>query len=498
MPERVRPRRWLHRVPPGRAAVRRRRRDAVQRERRRHGPRRHLRRPARASPATSRPARASARAPTSACSYIGCDYYPTVTAAVRQLRRPSNPFAVAVANTAEQTGERHDHPRRQRRRHLDTVAAGDVKVITLPWVNELTQGSGPTKRRRRRLPPALDQAGHGVPVQPAQRGDQSTNDASLLLPVNTWTGNYLVASWQFWNDSACCPGFYAVVAAQDNTTVKLSAVGDRQGRPGRRRRRGRRHRQVVLNEGDVLEVLQRRRRRPDRHDRHRRQADPGDRRPRVHATSRSTSTACDHLEESMFPIETLAKEYIVVPPVQVPNDALEKAQIVRIIATEDNTTLTFTPDQPVGQDPRQRRRLRRDPDRRPPSSVVTADKKILVVAVHGRPGRPATAPATRRCCSPCRSDPVPQRATCSTPDRTGPANYVDIIAPDGATVTVDGAAVGGFAADRRHRLPLAHVKLSQRRRRQPHRHRRRRRRHQRLRRAQTTAATGTPAASTST
>jgi hypothetical protein len=42
--------------------------------------------------------------------------------------------------------------------------------------------------------------------------------------------------------------------------------------------------------------------------------------------------ACDHLEESMFPIEALAKEYIVVPPVQVPNDQLEKAQVVRVIA----------------------------------------------------------------------------------------------------------------------------------------------------------------------
>ena len=32
----------------------------------------------------------------------------------------------------------------------------------------------------------------------------------------------------------------------------------------------------------------------------------------------------------MFPIETLAKEYVVVPPVQVPNDKLDKAQFVRI------------------------------------------------------------------------------------------------------------------------------------------------------------------------
>ena len=44
--------------------------------------------------------------------------------------------------------------------------------------------------------------------------------------------------------------------------------------------------------------------------------------------------ACDHLEESMFPIETLAKEYVVAPPVQFPNNNAEKGQIVRVIASE--------------------------------------------------------------------------------------------------------------------------------------------------------------------
>ncbi|MCY1066982.1 hypothetical protein OV090_19580 [Nannocystis sp. RBIL2] len=48
--------------------------------------------------------------------------------------------------------------------------------------------------------------------------------------------------------------------------------------------------------------------------------------------------ACDQLEESMFPIETLAEECVVVPPVQVPNDRFDKAQVVPAIASEDNTT----------------------------------------------------------------------------------------------------------------------------------------------------------------
>src|SRR5690606_19141654 len=88
-------------------------------------------------------------------------------------------------------------------------------------------------------------------------------------------------------------------------------------------------------------------------------------------------TACDHLEESMFPIETLAKEYVVVPPVQVPNDQLDKAQMVRIIASEADTHLTFNPDQPVGK------YLANAGDWielavTTAKFVVTADKKILV------------------------------------------------------------------------------------------------------------------------
>src|SRR5690606_5773352 len=60
-------------------------------------------------------------------------------------------------------------------------------------------------------------------------------------------------------------------------------------------------------------------------------------------------TACDHLEESIFPLQTLAQEYLIAPPVQVPNTNALKATIVRVIATEDNTQVTFSPDQGYDQ-----------------------------------------------------------------------------------------------------------------------------------------------------
>jgi len=167
--------------------------------------------------------------------------------------------------------------------------------------------------------------------------------------------------------------------------------------------------------------------------------------------------ACDHLEESMFPIETLATEYIVVPPVQVPNDAAEKAVIVRVVASEANTTLTFDPDQPVNK------LLANAGDfvEIPPTTakfVVKADKKILVAEyMVGQGANFGT------------SDPAMLIAVPSAQYRSSylfyaqtawQANYVDIVAPAGANVTVDGAPVGNFVAIGASGFSLAHVKLS--------------------------------------
>src|SRR5262249_2764904 len=52
--------------------------------------------------------------------------------------------------------------------------------------------------------------------------------------------------------------------------------------------------------------------------------------------------ACDHLEESMIGIETLGKRYVVVAPA-VPTLFDGKEEVVRIIATEPDTHLTYTP-----------------------------------------------------------------------------------------------------------------------------------------------------------
>jgi hypothetical protein len=170
-----------------------------------------------------------------------------------------------------------------------------------------------------------------------------------------------------------------------------------------------------------------------------------------------SDSACDHLEESMFPLETLAKDYLVVPPAQVPNDQLAKAQMVRVIASEDNTTITYTPPQPAPTT------LAKAGDfleiaKTTAAFKVSADKKIAVAQymVGQGSGFGTSDPAMLMSVA---IDQYRKNYLFHAPP-TWSANYVDVIAPDGAVVTVDDAPVSGFIVIPGTGFSFAHVKLS--------------------------------------
>jgi hypothetical protein len=385
-------------------------------------------------------------------SYIGCDYYPTVLQQHDGYNTaPTTEFAVAVANTTGQAAQ-VTVTRAGNMVSQVMVAPGAVQVIKLPWVNELTKGSGPSVlvadgayRLRSSQPVTVYQYN---PLNAT-----TTNDSSVLLPVNTWTGDYLVAAWPHWIGSY--PGFYAVVARQDNTTVTVtpSATGKAVQQGGGIAANG--TGQVVLNEGDVLQVMSQ-------------SGDVtgtlihADKQIQVFGGHECTNVpldiaACDHLEESMFPIETLAKEYVVVPPVQVPNDQLDKAQVVRVIASEANTTLTFTPDQPVAKV------LANAGDfvelkTTTAKFIVTSDKRILVSQyMVGQSGGFGTSdPAMLLAVNPLqwRKNYLFYAAT------TWQANYVDVLGPKNAVVKVDGNPVAAWQPIGASNYQVAHIKLS--------------------------------------
>ena len=389
-------------------------------------------------------------------SYIGCEYYPTV---VQQFdgynQAPAFEYAVAVANASDKVAKVTVTRGPNMVAQVD-VQPTSVQLIKLPWVNELSSGYGPSVV----VPDGAYRLRSTNPVTVYQYNPLTvtyTNDASVLLPTNTWTGNYLVAAWPTWPfGNQAVPGLYAVTARQDNTKVTLhpSATGKIVKPGGGVAADG--TGVVMLNEGDVLEVLSNY------------NGDvtgtiiEADKPVQVIGGHKCTNvplnvTACDHLEESMFPIETLAKEYVVVPPVQVPNDQAEKGQIVRVIASEANTTLVFTPDQPVGK------LLVNAGDfveikTTTAKFVVTADKKILVSQyMVGQDGGYGTSdPAMLVTVNPqqWRKNYLFHAAT------NWQANYVDILAPKNAVVTVDAVNVANWQPVGATNYQVAHVKLS--------------------------------------
>jgi hypothetical protein len=326
-------------------------------------------------------------------------------------------------------------------------------VIKLPWVNELTKGTGPTVKvtdgayRVRSTNPVTVYQFNPV-------GATHTNDSSLLLPVNTWGMDYMAVSWPHWNNLNL-PAWYAVVASQDGTTVDLSPSATGKSIQAGAGVAADGTGQVTLDEGDVLQVITNT------------NGDvtgtivAADKPIEVFAGHDCTNipfniSACDHLEESMFPIDGLGKEYIVVPPVQVPNNNQDKAQMVKIVASEPDTTLTFEPDQPVNKTLVNAGDFVQI-DMTTAAFKVSSDKKITVAQfMVGQSAGFGTSDPSMVLAVPTeqyRTDYLFYAAPSWT------KNFVDVIGPNGVNATVDGGAVMGWKPIGNSGFSVAHVEL---------------------------------------
>lgn len=378
-------------------------------------------------------------------SYIGCDFYPTVTSQHDDYNKGAHVFAVTIANTTAEAAA-VTITRGDAEVAAVVVGPGSVEAVELPWVTELSEGPGPSAL-------VVDGAYRLRSDQPVTVYQYNpfaatvSNDASLLIPVNAWGKRVVVASS---TEAFDYPSFYAVVAAQDQTTVTLtpSATGKTVQAGGGVMADG--SGQVVLDRGDVLQVL----------------TDGGDLTGTLVEADRPVQViggskclfapvdlfACDHGEESIFPIDTLAKTYVIVPPAQYPNGVTENPQVVRVIASEANTTLSFMPDQPVAK------LLAKVGDYvELPSGtakyVVTADKRVLVSQFMAASG---SHPAMLLAVTPAqwRTEYLVHAPP------SWEVNFVDIIAEKGTTVMVDGAAVAGLVDIPGTGYVYTHAKLS--------------------------------------
>jgi hypothetical protein len=368
-------------------------------------------------------------------SYIGCEYYATVTVN-SALTNASSHFAVAISNTAASDATVTIYQGST----LVTaaiVSASSVQVINLAWNNLRTSTTtalftGLSYHIKSTQPVTVYQFN---PLEyHAGITYTYTNDASLLIPINSWGASYVVASRATWNSYH---GFYAVVASEDSTTVTLtpSATGTSISSGAGVAADG--TGTVTLNAGDVLQVQS-----------------GGDTSSDLSGTIvnadkpievfgghnctfiPSDTGYCDHLEEAMFPIDTLSNIYVVASP-SVPGST-PGMFFTRIIATEAQTTLSCEPavDSCVTTIPLAGGYVELSSNS---AFEVTADKKVIVSQyMQGNgdsavPGDPAMALAVT-------TEQFRKSYLFHAPTNYD-NNYVNVVAPSTATVLLDGAAL---------------------------------------------------------
>ncbi|HQK16514.1 MAG TPA: IgGFc-binding protein, partial [Polyangiaceae bacterium] len=396
-------------------------------------------------------------------TYIGCDYFPTVTLNTQIAELGGFQyfhFSVAISNTSSSEAQ-ISITQGPTTISSTTVAPDSVQVVHLPWT-DLRTASATTiatkgAYRLRSTQPVTVYQFNPLEYMVSGYGSYS-NDASLLIPVTAWGTRYMVASRNTWQYSGFwLPGFYSVVASEDGTTVNLvpSATGN-DILPGAGLTSG--QGTVVLNQGDVLQVLSGT---SPSHDLTGTivEADKPIQVIGGHACTYVPSTvpACDHLEESMFPINTLASEYIVTPP-SLPTLAQPKAFFVRVIAAEPGVSATF---EPAVSAPITLNNLgdyveidANQPFRIQATGRILVSQYMKGQNAGGNSGDPAMALAVT-------SSQFRQSYLFHSPVNYE-HNYVNIIAPDGAQVTLDGAPVTGFVpvgttgySDARLKLPTS-------------------------------------------
>jgi len=378
-------------------------------------------------------------------SYIGCEYYPTVTG---NTTGTMFDFAVAIANTTNQDAMVTIENGALMTPMTVPVPASRVTVQVLPWVDSLKLCNTPDTDgciSGNMGPGAMAAKGayhlrstHPVTVyqfnslEYVKGGVPSySNDASLLLPTNVWRTEYYAAAWQ--QLANVNPSELAVTAMQDGTNVMINTRADTLAGAGAPAFAANTPQPITLNAGDVLEMT----------------SHTGDLTGSYFSSDKPIQiisghycadipdgvTACDHIEESMFGVDTLGTRYIINAPA-VTSIPSGKVEVVRIIATQANTNLTYTPAQPGAPATIAQAGDFVEIAGNAASFMIQADQKILVAQymegqdAGGGTGDPAIALAVP--IEQFRQDYLFH----APPSYT--TNYVDVTAPTGANVMLDG------------------------------------------------------------
>lgn len=320
-------------------------------------------------------------------SYIGCEYWPVTTR--NSELQPEFTFAVVVANPALVPAE-VAIARGDTEVARAAVAPGGLETIELPWVEELRNPEGGLStlvtagayRLASDVPVTVYQFN---PLQYRRAGDCAmepsgmasdgqcysfTNDASLLLPTHVLTGSYIGVSrathyLRVEDREATSPGFLTIVGVDDTpVTVEVRSRAYTAPSPdGAVMAMEPRDTQTfTLGAGDVLQLAS---------------SVPTEGCPtewvretgydvaycdlgpdwdltgtEVRASGRVSLIgghdctflpfnrwACDHLEETIFPVEALGTEVVVANTAPLRGEP----NILRVVSAADDNLITLEP-----------------------------------------------------------------------------------------------------------------------------------------------------------
>ncbi len=380
-------------------------------------------------------------------SYIGCEYFATVTANSLDPLDKFH-FAIAISNTSQSSASVTIEGGTLTAPVSLEVDPNSVTVRTLPWHPKLirdqprsqyvTNGSYHVVSNR---PITVYQFN---PVEYEADGVYThTNDASLLYPSNALTGNYWVAAAPSWTfiEGLYNPSLLAITATRDNTQVTIVPSTNVKAGDIAALFAGQ-SKTVTMNSGDVLQLF----------------ALAGGDLTGTRVTSDlpvqvigghyctnfpHEVVACDHLEEVMMPVEAMSTRYAVTPPA-LKTSPDPKIRTIRIMATEPNTMLTYDPPQPGAPTTIATAGAFITLESNNEAFVIEADKKIQVAEyMLGR----GTGPEDEGDPSLSLAVPIDQYRVeyLFHAPLSYDVNFVNVVAPDGATVLLDGAPVSGLS-----------------------------------------------------
>jgi hypothetical protein len=335
-------------------------------------------------------------------SYVGCDYWPTIT--------PNPvwsifDFAVVVANTGKneatvQVTGPNDTDKKV------VVPPGELRKIYLPWVDDLkgpefnectavkasaasavvssgayhlvssspvivyqfnaleyrgdggeAPGGGPKDWSQ--CPGTTTGCRQSQYTPPVKLGCYSfSNDASLLLPSTAMTNSYRVMGHNGTSvsniaDIGMIPSVLSVTSTQADTQVtvqlssKASIVASSNGDTVAKTDGGQTLSFRLPGAGDVVQLVTENGVDYDFSGSVVTSTKPVQVITSVPCISiPSNKAACDHVEESVLPVETLGRQYLVIPPTGPKGTPV--AHEVRIYGNKDGTTLAYEPEKPEG------------------------------------------------------------------------------------------------------------------------------------------------------